>query len=178
MAARRDSKETFALLEGNGFKNAFVIKSNGVGLNLNDFAKSEGKRGRPTIAISSLLLVLWTALLITVAGLESNTWYIVAVGSIGMLQNTIVAGAPRSPSALGIHIKFEKKIHGRRVMDTLYELENDEPGVGQVLLPVFFPGPLHPHEVGKWSNLAESTEARKRKLSDPKRLRLLLTDIY
>jgi hypothetical protein len=46
--------------------------------------------------VSCLILAfLWIVFLITVAGLKQNTWYLLAIGGLGMIQNVVVAGVSR-----------------------------------------------------------------------------------
>ena len=54
------------------------------------------------------LAVLWFVLLVTSTGIKTHTWYLLAVGGIGMLQNLAVAAAPRHPTALGLPIELVK----------------------------------------------------------------------
>ena len=54
------------------------------------------------------LAVLWLVLLVTSTEIKTHTWYLLAVGGIGMLQNLVVAGAPRHPKALGLPIELVK----------------------------------------------------------------------
>ncbi|KAG5757287.1 hypothetical protein H9Q72_010135 [Fusarium xylarioides] len=55
--------------------------------------------------ISLMLAILWTCLLITISGIKQHTWYLVAIGGLGMLQNVYAAGAVRGPAALGFQLK-------------------------------------------------------------------------
>jgi hypothetical protein len=99
--------------------------------------------------------VLWIVLLITAAGLKVNTWYILAVGSIGMVQNIIVAGASRDPSAFGIHLEYKQSFLERKVMSTLKATEVAYPHVGRSLLETFFPGKLRDDEEAWWKEAQE-----------------------
>jgi hypothetical protein len=92
-------------------------------------------------------------LLITATGIETDTWYLVTVGGIGMLHNLLVAGLRRNPSALGIHLNFREVIGKMQTMDTLLALEAKYPQVGFCLLPIFFPGELLPQEKETWDSL-------------------------
>ncbi|KAJ8107492.1 hypothetical protein OPT61_g8828 [Boeremia exigua] len=99
-------------------------------------------------------VVFWLALLITVAGLESHSWYLVAVGSIGMMQNAMLAAAPRRPERRGLPLTLVDTIATKKVMDGLMDLEATIYGAGQVLRDEFFPGCLHEDEVRWWSGIA------------------------
>jgi hypothetical protein len=157
---QRKSTKTFALTEGNGSQNVFVIIGNGSCPDLDQLARVDVPDSNAAIYMTAALLVLWISLLITVTALRTNTWYMVGVGGLGMLQNVIVAGAPRSPAAIGIHARLEEVIYQPKVMHTLYELEEKYPRVGAALLPVLFQGPLRPDEVQKWEDFKDSAPQR------------------
>jgi hypothetical protein len=108
---------------------------------------------------------LWLAFLITVTSLRQNTWYLLAVGGIGMIQNVVVAGARRSPSANGIHLKRIEKFEQRKVMDALMDLETAYPTVGRSLVPEFFSDArgLKPVERKWWDGTKEEYEEARRK---------------
>jgi hypothetical protein len=154
----RNTNKTFALTAGPGTRDVIVILGNGVGLDLEDMANEIASGGRSytaTVAFAAILVMLWTAPLITTSGMESHTWYLLAVGGIGMLQNIYVAGAMRLPSAYGIHLNFRECISDPKVMRTLMSVEEAYPNVGRCILPVLFPGPLRPDESVWWSNAEE-----------------------
>lgn len=67
---------------------------------------------------------------------------LLSIGLLGSIQNLVAASIPRSPSALGIHIKEKTTIKGRRVSEVLKEVERQYPLLGTALLDVFFPGSL------------------------------------
>jgi hypothetical protein len=50
------------------------------------------------------LAILWTCLLITIAGLDQPTWFLIAIGGVGMLQNVFAAGTVRKPEASNFHL--------------------------------------------------------------------------
>ena len=147
---KRDGREVVSLTRGNGNKDVMVIINEGEGqLRLEDLANFRDTRARFTIAWTSVLAVLWFILLLTVAGLQNNAWYLLAVGSLGMVQNYIVAGVRRNPGAFGIHLQKTEVVHEHKVFDALVVAEKIESHVGTSLLPIFFPGGLRPHEE-KW----------------------------
>jgi len=101
-----------------------------------------------------------------VSNLSENVWYLVAVGGLGMVQNLFAAGHCRDPSALGIHLdksdtvlpdKPEKDKNGAEIKNKVFQvLKKTEKRmsetygvrkVGILLLPVFFPDGLRPHEI-------------------------------
>ncbi|KAK8124176.1 hypothetical protein PG999_004094 [Apiospora kogelbergensis] len=148
----RDSRKTFVLTRGNGAQHAVVIIGAGRGLDLEDLATSSeglpGKTGTPIMY--SGLAVLWCILLITVCGIENLTWFLLAVGTIGMIHTIIVAGAPRQPGLFGIHLRYRDVFAQPKVMKTLQELEMAYPGCGRSMIKTFFPGDLHEEEKLWW----------------------------
>ncbi|USP81486.1 uncharacterized protein yc1106_08760 [Curvularia clavata] len=97
--------------------------------------------------------IFWVALLITVAGLRSHTWYLVGVGGLGMLQNAIVAAVARPPDRRGLPLILVDSIVARKVMDGLMDLECTVNGAGQVLIDEFFSGfdHLYQDELAWWN---------------------------
>ncbi|GIJ84617.1 hypothetical protein Asppvi_003466 [Aspergillus pseudoviridinutans] len=85
-----------------------------------------------TRAILGLFALLWILLLITAAGIQQNSWFLVAVGGVGILQNITFAGIPRHPRAHGVHIEFVEVIAQEKVMQTLYKVEDVYPRLGQM----------------------------------------------
>ncbi|KAI0631375.1 hypothetical protein C8Q77DRAFT_1018057, partial [Trametes polyzona] len=148
-------REVVCITRGNGSTFAMVVVSE-TGLRLEDLASGRDKRRTSTSVMSAVLCVLWIVLLLTVEGLQGEAWYLLAVGSLGMVQNVVAAGAKRSADALGFH--FEPATEGDvvrkdKVMQSLMEAEKKEPGVGLSLLPLFFPGELRPTEKGFWDKV-------------------------
>lgn len=160
----------YALTRGNGSQHALVILGNGHGLDLEDLGAGietldTVAAGWRTRACLFVLGWLWILLLIAVAGLSQPSWYLLAVGSIGMMQNLSIAGWPRHPSALGIHLEFRTAIGHMSTMDALLELETQYTHAGRSLLPIFFPGRIFPAEEAQWEALrlkAEQDEATRR----------------
>lgn len=67
---------------------------------------------------------------------------LLGVGMLGSIQNLVAGSIPRSPAALGIHIKEKETIKGRRVSDVLKQVERKYPLLGTALIDVFYPGSL------------------------------------
>ena len=153
------------------------------GLYLDDLSSARRHGGLKTRVLSSVLAVLWFGFLITVGGIESDTWYLLAVGSIGMVQNVCVAAAPRSTAAHGIPLErcrllktFGVKSNPNgdkppvperlgmrpRAINVIQEVEESHPGVGLALLPEFFPGGLRDNEIA-WRDHAKATVKDRRK---------------
>ena len=64
---------------------------------------------------------------------------LLAIGTIGMLQNIFVASCARRPEAFGIHIELVDTISDNKVSKVLAKVEEQHPLVGSSLLPVFYP---------------------------------------
>ncbi|KAL7957428.1 hypothetical protein V8C34DRAFT_285572 [Trichoderma compactum] len=157
----RDSRTVFTLTEGNGSRTAIVfIKDSNIGVDLEHLTRVESTGGSQIlrIAAASVQLVFWVALLITVSGLKTHTWFMVAVGALGMMQNLVLAGAPRTPEALGIPVELVRVVGSHGVMDTLLILEAKVPYAGKALLPIYFPGRLRESEIEKWEALESKHE--------------------
>jgi hypothetical protein len=155
-ACRRSSPNTYILTRGNGAQHAILILGNGQGLNFEDLAVA-GQTKNPSSEMMRLCLaiisILWICLLITAAGIRTNTWYLLGVSGIGMVQNLLVAGKRRNPSALGIHLVFRQVIGEMTAMDALLKLEAAYTKAGKSLLPIFFPGELRAEEIVEWEKL-------------------------
>ncbi|KAL6812926.1 hypothetical protein GGI42DRAFT_364319 [Trichoderma sp. SZMC 28013] len=157
----RDSRTVFTLTEGNGSRTAIVfLKDSDIGVDLEHLTRVESTGGSQIlrIAAASVQLVFWVALLITVSGLKTHTWFMVAVGALGMMQNLVLAGAPRTPEALGIPVELVRVVGSHGVMDTLLILEAKVPYAGKALLPTYFPGRLRESEIEKWEALESKHE--------------------
>jgi hypothetical protein len=149
-SCRHGSYNTYILTAGNGAQHAIVILGNSYGLDLEDLAVSSSMT-RSSSGLTRLCLdavsVSWICLLIAAAGLTQNTWFLLAVGGLGIVQNLLVAGWRRNPSALGIHLQFREVTEETATMDALFAAEERYATVGHSLSPVFFPGILFPEEV-------------------------------
>ncbi|KAK4901578.1 hypothetical protein LTR27_001350 [Elasticomyces elasticus] len=163
-ACRRNSKKTVILTRGNGSQHAIVVIGEGKGFDLEDLAagpiNKDVSASYTTGILVTVIAILWMLLLITAAGLKENTWFLLAVGGVGILQNIFVAGRPRSPEAFGVPLIFDNVIGKPKVMETLYAVEEAYPHVGRSMLDTFFPGNLRPKEEKKWHELQELANAR------------------
>ncbi|KAL8722715.1 MAG: hypothetical protein Q9225_000827 [Loekoesia sp. 1 TL-2023] len=138
---RRATRKNFTLSRGNGSQNVLVILGEGRGLDLEDLAGFvEGVRplGWKRLLIA-FIAVLWMVLLITVSGIKQHTWFLVAVGTVGMVHTIIITGAPRKPEWFGVHLKYRDHFVRKRVIDALKALDETYPGIGRSMLPTFFP---------------------------------------
>ncbi|PCH04424.1 Hypothetical protein PENO1_027650 [Penicillium occitanis (nom. inval.)] len=160
------SNKNFVMTRGNGAQHAIAIISDGHGLDLEDLATGFANVDSPTISLFSQLSVivlgiLWVALLITASGLTDDSWYLIAVGGIGMLQNIFVAGWKRTPDAYGIPLEFVDVIGEAKVMNTLMELEKRYEKLGKSMLGTFFPGDLRENEIAQWAAIAAEWKEKK-----------------
>lgn len=165
-------KKVTALTRGNGHAHVMVFIHSDGQWDVEAMASASSEGRLETRYLIVLLSVWWTLLLITCSGLQENTWYLVAVGGLGMLQNIIVAGASRRAGAFNFHVIPQSSIIGYKksrsdviepdnsdpednedpinsvggVMGALMELERRIPGAGASLVNIFFPRKL---EYGK-----------------------------
>lgn len=157
-ACRRNTNKTVVLTRGNGAQHAIVVLGNGQGLDLEDLAAGPANvnvsASTPTRIAIAGLAALWVFLLITAAGKKENTWYLLAVGGVGILQNIAVAGWARRPSAFGVHLKPVAVIGHPKVMHALIATEQKYPHVGASMRETFFPGKLREDEEETWKELA------------------------
>ncbi|KAF8867407.1 hypothetical protein BDZ45DRAFT_795123 [Acephala macrosclerotiorum] len=103
-----------------------------------------------TGALCTIQSILWIVLLITVAGLKSHSWFILAVGALGMFQNAAVAAISRDSSKRNLPLIPVDQIISRTVMDGLMDLEVSFPTLGQPLVDEFFPKKLRDDEQSWW----------------------------
>jgi len=155
-ACRRNTAKTVILTRGNGSQHALVIIGDGKGLDLEDLAAGPNSinvsASNTSRIVVTLLAVLWILLLISAAGIKQNTWFLFAIGGIGILQNIFVAGWRRFPKAFGMPLTFVKVIAEPNVMDTLFAVEEAYPHVGSNMLDTYFQSNLRPKEKERWEN--------------------------
>lgn len=121
------------LTRGNGHLHILVFIGAPGSWDLESLATSTLVPRAETRWISLALAVLWTCLLISVSGLKSHTWFLIGIGSIGMLQNVFAAGVSRNPAASNFQLtRFSRAptIVGRRGVqessaDVSIDLEKD-----------------------------------------------------
>ncbi|KAK3177384.1 hypothetical protein K4F52_009822 [Lecanicillium sp. MT-2017a] len=164
-ACRDKSDKDVILTKGNGSQHAILILGDKKGLDLEDLATGQTNIDIATPKNSRYALIglaaLWILLLITAAGIKENTWFLLAIGGIGVVQNIVVAGRMRYPTAYGIPLTLVEVIGLPKVMETLVEVERKYPYAGANMLGTFFPGgTLKDDEKTTWNNLANSVEAR------------------
>ncbi|KAK7449708.1 hypothetical protein VKT23_013181 [Stygiomarasmius scandens] len=139
-------REDVCLTKGNGSALVIVIRSEGCGLRLADLAGAREQSDDTTKWATFALALLWLVHLFTMQSLEENSWFLLGIGLIGMLQNVVAAGARRTPAALGFHFEKNETIHEDKVIDAIKKAEEYQAKAGLVLLDTFFPGGLRPNE--------------------------------
>ncbi|KAL4784438.1 hypothetical protein BJX76DRAFT_347796 [Aspergillus varians] len=158
-SCRRHATKTAILTRGNGSQHAIVIIGTGKGLDLEDLASGPVDMDVSQASVTTLALmalaVLWILLLIVAAGLQHNTWFLLATGGLGIFENILVAGWPRQPKSFGVPLIFKDVIGEARVMDTLFAVEEAYPRVGLAMLDTFFPGRIAPKEKERWDELRQ-----------------------
>lgn len=158
LACRNASTKKIAITVGNGSRHVIVILGEGNCFDLEDLSGSEGPRqARPwmkwgwfalptdiwvTRVFWMVSIVLWSILLLSVVALKANAWFLILIGTIGMVQNTFIAAVQRDPETRGLKLAEDIDLIGAKVMDVLMDLETWEPGCGKPLLKEFFPGDL------------------------------------
>ncbi|KAK0189969.1 hypothetical protein F5146DRAFT_1053382 [Armillaria mellea] len=159
---RRKTNKVLCVTGGNGSRYAMVILGMGVGLDLEDLTEAEAPRTkyrrtdrRPALWVTQLacltLAALWIIFLIDATALKEDTWYLLGVGGLGMVQNVLVAGAERPCSTSGIHLERIEEIQQEKIMDALMDLEEGYVKVGKALVTEFFPKELREAEKQWWA---------------------------
>lgn len=159
----KNEPRTYVLTEGPNANLVVMIKSNEKGTDLEEFARVTDEGKNSTIFESAILLVLWVGLLITITGLKTKTWFVVAIGAIGMLQNIVLAGAPRKFVAFGMSLELDTVIQEKNAYATLLELNDQIPYAGLKVMRLFYPGTLRPdrkEDMGFWEKLKKETKRR------------------
>lgn len=104
-AGRKLTKDNVTCLtRGNGYPHIMVFIGRKGCWSIESLATGTSIPHRMTPFLSLILTILWTCLLISVSGLKDDTWYLVGIGGIGMLQNMLTAGVARTPNTSNIHL--------------------------------------------------------------------------
>ena len=149
-AARKRSRKIIALTRGNGSQHVMIIIGDGQCCDLEDLAAARVHTLPFTRRLLTIFCILRLFLLIVVAGLKQDAWYLLAIGSMGMAQNVVAASARRTPAAHGLPLEEVDIIEGPKVMGVLKDLEVRYPGTGPSLVGIFFPGSLRDDEERWW----------------------------
>ncbi|OBS23302.1 hypothetical protein FPOA_03851 [Fusarium poae] len=105
------------LTKGNGHLHLMVFIASAGSWDLERLATYTPVPRTETRWISVILSMLWVCLLISISGLKRHTWFLIAAGGLGMLQNVSAAGISRHPTSSNFHLtKFSHAptIIGRR----------------------------------------------------------------
>lgn len=87
------------LTRGNGHAHVMVFIGSKGSWDLENLSTATACTRPETRWISIILAILWTCLLINVSGLKEHAWFLLASGTLGMLQNVFAAGTSRRPGA-------------------------------------------------------------------------------
>ena len=158
--------KTVILTRGNGHRHVMILHSLGAGPDLEDLATARASAHWSTLPLLLILALSWFVILLSVSNQYDDTWYLVAVGGLGMAQNIFAAGHHRDPSAYGIFLEKPDVIlpdppakdeYGKEISNKVFQvLKKTEKrmsekygiqGVGICLLPIFFPHGLRPAEI-------------------------------
>ena len=125
-----------------------------------------------TRIVSVLQSILWLLLLVNVAAIKADTWYLLLVGGIGMFQNGILAAMERPPRTRNIPLRHTETIIAKKAMDGLMDFQYTYQ-YGRPLLREFFPGDLRPEEDEWWNGKPDAydkvREAERRRRGVPRR---------
>ena len=81
----RNKTKTVCLTRGNGHQHAMILIGKGTSLDLESLATATSESLVEAPWLLGALAVLWSCLLITVSGLEQNTWFLVLIDGMGMV---------------------------------------------------------------------------------------------
>lgn len=160
---RLQKKSKYVLTSGNGNQHVIVILGDAGFLDLEDLASGQPVRGSVFLRwIIGSLTLLWGLLLIFASGIKDNSWYLLAIGTVGIIFNVYVAGVSKDPRCNGLPVKLKTVLGHRKVMQALYLVEEEYPGLGRNMRDVFFPGgELRPQEKEKWTAFEEARESHR-----------------
>ena len=185
---RLSEPKTVILTRGNGHRHVMILHSLGTGPDLEDLATARASAHWSTFPLLLILAILWVVILLSVSNLCDDTWYLVAVGGLGMAQNLFAAGHHRDASAYGINVKNPEIVlpdppakdeYGKEISNKVFQvLKKTEKrmsekygihGVGICLLPIFFPNGLRPAETEWRDQQLENYKESDRKESNTKK---------
>jgi hypothetical protein len=147
---RLSEPKTVILTRGNGHKHVMILHSLGNAPDLEDLATARAEDHWSTLPLLLILAISWIVIMLSVSNLFADTWYLVAVGGLGMVQNLFASGHRsinlEKPEVVlpDLPAKGELgKEKSNKVIQVLKKTEkrmNEEygiPGVGIHLLPAF-----------------------------------------
>lgn len=155
------TNDGFCLLQGNGCRHVMVVYGKGVGPNLEHLAGGWIPSQSGITLTTAVHAILWVVLLIVIALEEGQTWPLLIIGGLGMIQNIVIAGARRSPSALGFHLKQIGEFRDKKVLKVLCDAEEKFEDVGFVLRPIFFPGKEQQTDTDALTDAKNKREAKR-----------------
>lgn len=100
----KNKTKTVCLTRGNGHRYAMIIIGKGTAWDLEALATATSESLVETPWLLGGLAMLWSCLLITVSGLKQNTWFLVLIGGMGMVQNIYASAARRPSGALNMRL--------------------------------------------------------------------------
>ncbi|KAI1196162.1 hypothetical protein F5X97DRAFT_305970 [Nemania serpens] len=106
---KKYKEKVVCLARGNGHRYVMILRGSKSVPDLEALATATSDSLPETKWIISGLAVLWTILLVCVSGIESDTWFLIGIGTIGMIQNIYAASAHRRPESIGLKMKPFKK---------------------------------------------------------------------
>ncbi|PNP43591.1 hypothetical protein TGAMA5MH_04563 [Trichoderma gamsii] len=101
----KNKTKAVCLTRGNGHRHTMIIVGNGTAWDLETMATGTPASLAETPWLLGVFAILWGCLLITVIGLEQNTWLLVLIGGVGMVQNIYASSVRRPASAFNMGIK-------------------------------------------------------------------------
>ena len=102
---RLSKKRAFFLTRGNGHQYVMMIVGHPGSFDLESMATYRPAYTLGTSWMLSVLATCWIALLITISGIKTDIWYLVAIVGLGFVQNTIAAALPCKPEELGMMLQ-------------------------------------------------------------------------
>lgn len=100
----KNKNKIVCLTRGNGHLDAIILVASGAAWDVESLATATSHSLPETPWLLGGLAVLWACLLLTVAGLKSDTWFLMLIGGIGMIQNMYASAARRPPSAVNMKL--------------------------------------------------------------------------
>lgn len=99
--ANLKSDSLIVLTRRNGHKHVMILIGSKGCPDLQVYATATVDGHSQTASLCLVLATLWLCLLLSVSGLQSDAWFLVGIGGLGMLQNVYAAGTTKHKSATG-----------------------------------------------------------------------------
>ncbi|PQE30982.1 hypothetical protein CJF32_00006020 [Rutstroemia sp. NJR-2017a WRK4] len=121
----KNKSKTVCLTRGNGHRHAMILRGRGTALDLEKLATATSESLSETPWLLGSMALLWAFLLITVSGLKQNTWFLILIGAIGMVQNIYASAARRSFGTLNLRLtKYQPR---PSIVGLGFDWPNDDP---------------------------------------------------